>query len=166
MTVPEVVMFSVVFAVGVPSAWRNPTAAALVIAWIAGRVIYLVTGDIMPLAYYPFLDVFVIAVVMAKKEYRNQQPYRGFWHQLACILLERSPADRVILLIFAAQWCFYLAPLHQYYVWWSLWTLTIAQFLAAGLESFSIYRRDLGAASDTPADPGALLVAYESRGYG
>lgn len=118
MSTPALIMWAVVFAVGVPAAWLNPTAAALVLAKISGWAIYKITGDNLPVEYYLFPDVFVIAMIMAK--------------------YERSVPDRIVLLIFPIMWCLYLAPLHPFYVWWSLWALVIAQFLAAGADSFLI----------------------------
>lgn len=146
MSTPALIMWAVVFAVGVPSAWRNPTAAALVLAKIAGWAIYKITGDNLPVEYYLFPDIFVIAVIMAK--------------------YERSVPDRIVLLIFPIMWCLYLAPLHPFYVWWSLYYLVLAQFFAAGWESFSTYRRGHRAASDKPENTGTLLVVYGSGGYG
>lgn len=146
MTIPQLIIWAVVFGIGVPSAWRNPTAAALVIAWLAGEAIYRITGDNLAVQFYLFPDIFVIAMIMAK--------------------LERSAADRVILAIYPVCWVFYVAAVEPVTKWYLLWGLTIAQFLAAGWESFSLYRRSHRAASDKPDNPGTLLVAYGSGGYG
>jgi hypothetical protein len=141
MSIHALLLWGIVFAVGIPSAWRNPTAAALVICKIAGWAIYRITGDSLPVEYYLYPDLFVLAVIYAKHEHACYYPYRGFWHQLACVLLERSPADRVVVLIFPVMWTLYVAPIDPYYVWWSLYYLVIAQFLAAGWESFARFRR-------------------------
>lgn len=146
MTIPQLIMWAVIFGIGVPSAWRNPTAAALVISWLTGEVIYAITGDGLAVEFYLFPDIFVIAMVMAKDV--------------------RSVADRIVLSIYPICWVLYVADVHPFYKWYLLWGLTISQFLAVGWESFSIYRRSLHAASDTPDNPGALLVAYEGGGYG
>lgn len=168
MTLPEIVMWTVVAVVGVPSMWRNPTAAALVLAWLAGQGIYLVTGDNLPVEYYVFPDAVVIAVIASKFEWCNLAPYRGLWHQLSCLLLERSPADRIVLAIFPLMWLLYLSPLDPFHTWYALWGLVLAQFVAAGIEAFQSYRRGADAA-DQPDEPGALLIAYRggrTRGYG
>lgn len=188
MSFPAIIMYLVVACIGLPAAFRNPTAAALVMAWVASEAMFLVTGDSLPIEYYPFLDVFVIAVIMAKHEYCNQRPYRGTWHQLKCLLLERSPADRVVLLIFPVMWGLYIAPIHPYYLWYALWFLCIAQFVSAGAEALSRYlkarrkvdmpiidrhlvvipfkRRGADAVRTTPDLSGALLTAYRGGGGG
>lgn len=163
MPIPALIMWAVVFAVGVPSAWRNPTAAALVVAKIAGWGIYKITGDNLPVEYYLFPDIFVLAVIFAKQEFCNQRPYRNTWHQLKCVLLERSPADRIVMLLFVLCWFVYIADMHPFHQWWSLWGITIAQFFAAWAESFNSYRRDADAADCPPEDSGTLLVAYGGR---
>lgn len=159
MTLPELVIWLVVAVVGIPSAWRNPTAAALVLAWFAGQGFYLVTGDNLPVEFYLFPDVTVIAVIMAKHEHCNLAPYRGTLHQLKCLLLERAPADRIILLIFPICWGLYVADIDPFYKWYALWGLSITQFLTAGVEAFLSYRRDAEAAA-SPPHQGSLLVAH------
>lgn len=141
MSLPEIIIWLVVAAVGIPSAWRNPTAAALVLAWLFGQVYFVIAGRNIPVELYAFPDIFVLAVIFAKREWCNQQPYRSTWHQLQCVLFERSPADRAIMLIFLGMWCVYIAGLHPYYEWMLLWALAIAQFLLAGAESFFLFRR-------------------------
>lgn len=186
------IMWGVVFAIGIPCAWRNPTAAALVIAKIAGWGYYQITADNLPVEFYLFPDIFVLAVIMAKQEHCNRQPYRNGLDRLKCILLERSPADRAVMLAFMACWLLYAAPIHDYYRWWSLWGLTVLQFLFAGAESLEIFwrrraarvvptpiidrhlkviqfpvqRRDADAVRITPEPSGALLTAYRGGGGG
>lgn len=164
MTFPEIVMIGVVAVVGVP-AYRNPTAAALVVAWVGGQVIYLITGDNLPVQYYPFPDIFVVAVIMAKREYRSCRPYRGTWHQFKCLLLERSPADRAVILAFVVCWIFYVAPIHDFYRWWVLWSLTILQFLFASAESLEMFWRRLAVRkSVTPIiDRHLVVVPFQRR---
>lgn len=159
-------MWAVVLAVGVPSARGNPTAAALVLAKLAGWGWYQITGDNLPTSFYLFPDILVVAVIFSKPSYQPCDRYRSAWHQAKCLVLERSPSDRAVLLIFLVMWCIYVSDLHPYHVWWSLYWLVIIQFLAAGLEALSLYRREPNAAGDTPDNPGALLVAYGGRGYG
>lgn len=145
---PALIMWAVVFCIGVPSGWRNPTAAALVIAKIAGWGWYQISGDNLPVDFYIFPDIMVLAVIMAKPEWCNLQPYRNVWHQLQCVLLERSHADRIVMVTFVIMWGIYVMDLHPYYKWWALYWLVIAQFLAAGWEAFS--PRPCKAVSDRP----------------
>lgn len=134
-------MWAVALLIGIPSAWRNPTSAALVIGWAVSEGIYLITGDGLAIEFYPFLDVFVLAVILAKVEHCNLRPYRSIWHCLACVLLERSPADRFIMLTYLLVWPLYVVPIDPFYQYWGLWIIAVAQFLAAGCESVSISRR-------------------------
>jgi hypothetical protein len=167
MSTPALIMWAVVLLVGVPSAWRNPTAAALVLCWIFGEVVFVLTGNSLPVKYYAYPDIFVIAVIFAKGAYQCQYPYRSLWHQLECIVLERSPADRVVMLIFPVMWALYISALHPYYLWYALWGLTIVQFLAAGWEAFSSNRRAPKAVSDAPDIPfGSEYRFARARGYG
>ena len=82
MSTPAVIMWAIVLLVGVPAAWRNPTAAALVLCWIAGEAIVAITGNSLPVEYYLYPDLFVLAMIFAKREAYNLRPYRGTWHQL------------------------------------------------------------------------------------
>lgn len=165
LTTPEIVIWAVVLAVSVSFLkGGNLTAGALVMAWIFGQVVYLITGNDLPVEYYAYPDIFVIAVIFAKPEWCNLRPYRSAWHQLQCIILERSPADRIVLLIFPVMWVLYAAAVHPFYKWWSLYFLCIAQLLAAGWESFILYRRDADAVVRKPETPGTLLVAYPAGG--
>lgn len=166
MSTPAIIMWAVVMLIGVPAGWRNPTAAALVLSWIFGEVVAMVTGNNLPVEYYLYPDLFVLAVIMIKPERCNLRPCRSILAQLKCILLERSLADRIIMLIFPAMWVIYTIQ-SPYYKWWALWTLAIIQFLAAGAEALchsSIIRRH-AEVTDRPSDnPDALLVAHHGGG--
>lgn len=166
MTLPELIMWATVLGVGLPAAWWNPTSGALVIAWLAGQGYYLVTGDNLPLEIYLFPDIAVIAIIMSKREDCTLAPYRSTLYQLRCLLLERSRADRVVLVIFPVAWILYVAAIHPYHKWMMLWALCVTQFLAAGWEALLSYRRDADAVSRHPEDTGHLLIAYRGRGYG
>jgi hypothetical protein len=167
VTIPELVMWATVLFVGIPSAWRNPTAAALVMAWFAGQAFYLVTGNNLPTEFYPFTDIFVLAVIFSKPEICNLAPYRSVPHQMICIVLERSHADRIVMLIFPLMWLAYAADIGEFSRWYALWGLCLVQFAAAGIEAFHSRRR-YADADDRPDEPGALLIAYQgaTRGYG
>lgn len=146
MTIPAIIMFGVVFAVGIPSALRNPTALALVIAWMAAEAWGLGAGDSLPVQFYPFLDIFVIAMIMAKDE--------------------RSVPDRFVLLVFPICWALYVANVHPFYKWYLLWGLTIAQFLAAGWDAFSSSRRVTAVRDPSETTSGDLFRLAWGRGYG
>lgn len=164
MTLPHGIMWLVIVLVGIPSAWRNPTSAALVLCWIAGETVFVLTGDSLPVQFYIFPDLFVIAVIYAKPDYRPCPEYRGTLHQLKCLITERSPADRAVLAVFLLMWALYVSTLHDYYRWWLLWGLAIAQLLIAGIEALPLlFRRDADVANRTP-EQGPLLVAYPGGG--
>lgn len=132
------------------------------IAWIVAEAIYIVTGNSLPVEYYVFPDIFVLTVILCKAEYQCLWPYDSLWHQLKCVVLERSPADRIIMLIFPVMWALYIAELHPYYKWWALYFFALAQFFAAGWEAFSAYRRDKAAvhSSDGPSSGAEYSMAY------
>lgn len=165
MSFPALFMWLVVFAVGVPSAWVNPTAAALVISWIASEVVFVLTGNNLPVQFYLYPDLFVIAVIVAKPEWCNLRPYTGVWHQLKCILLERSLTDRIILSSFPVMWCIYVADIPAYSKWWMLYGLAIFQFLAASAESIEKYRRT-SKPPETPSVRDNVSRLAWGRGYG
>jgi hypothetical protein len=166
MLSPGQILCAVVLLIGVPSAWRNPTAAALVGAWAVTKAIYLMTGNGLATEFYVFPDIAVIAIIFCKPEYRPSPDYVSIWHQLKCIVTERSPADRIVMLIYPIEWMLYVSTLNDYYVWWSLWGLSIVQFLAAGSETlFHIFHRRHAEAANHPSDyPGSLLVALPAGG--
>lgn len=132
-----IIMWAVVFFIGVPAAWRNPTAAALSISWILGEIIFLNTGNPLPTRFYLIPDLFVLAVIIAKPEPCDLRPYMNAWHQAKCMVLERAPADRVVMLIFPVMWIIYASDLSAPAKWYGLWALCIVQFLAAGFEALT-----------------------------
>jgi hypothetical protein len=139
MNMPALIMWAIVFCIGVPSAWRNPTAAALVLAKIAGWAWHRITGDSLPTEFYPFADIFVMAIIMSKRD---------------C-----SPADKAVLLLFALCWVLYIAPIHDYYRWWALYGVTIIQFLCASAESLEIFWRTRQSKKYSPIIDLHLMVA-------
>lgn len=127
-------MWTVALGVGLPSSWKNPTAGALVLCWVVSKTIFLVSGNGLATDYYIFPDLFVLAIIFAKPEICTFRPYQNTWDQFKCIFLERSVPDRIVMLIFPVMWVIYYSNIHSYYQWWSLWMLSIIQFLAAGWE--------------------------------
>ena len=169
MTTPEIIFAAVVFLVGIPSAFRNLTAAALVVAYVAVQGVYEWTGQALLIRELVCIDLGVIAAVYCKQPAYDCFPYRSFSHQLACLWLERSWADRIILSLFPAAWYFYgvADPSLQ---WWGLYAVSLAQFAAAGweaLNSFLSSREANADQSDAPESPpgaefaGAGIGIYE-----
>jgi hypothetical protein len=125
--------------------WKNPTAGALLLAYVVAEL-----G--LPIKYFTIPDIVTMAVIFAKPRYR---PCASYWDlsigaQLRCLITERTPADRFILLSIPLAWCIY-SPVLTHSQWWSLWIIAVAQFLAAGWESLqgfrashSIIRKHLG----------------------
>lgn len=138
MSWPEILIAGIVVAVGVPAAFRNPTAAALVIAWTIAQGLWLITGDNLPLRVYIMTDIAVIAVIICKP-LRYRGPYRGPWHQLQCIFSERLVWDRIVLAIFPVMWTIYILNINETMRWWLLYWLLVTQFLAAGGEALSTW---------------------------
>lgn len=148
MSTPTIIMWTTVLAVGLFAAWRNPTALALVISWALAEWVYLRTGNNLPVNFYLFPDLAVIAVIVAKAE--------------------RTTADRLVMLIFPVMWVIYLtsdATLHPYYRWFALWFLALAQFATVGCESLLTFRRSR-AASDTPDTPSGDVYRRLAWGRG
>lgn len=164
MSTPHIIMWAIVLAVGVPSAWRNPTAAALVLCWIVAEAIFVLTGNSLAVEYYAYPDIFVLAVIFAKQEHCSLKPYQNTWHQFKCVVLERSPADRLVMLIFPVMWWLYAADIGDRTKWWALWFLAAAQFLLAGAESLSKYLKSRAQSAETRS-AGEFKFGWV-RGYG
>ena len=157
-------LWAVMLLIGVPSAWRNPTAAALVGAWVFSKALFLVTGDGLAVQFYVFPDIAALAVILAKPEHCFRGYDRSWWFEFKCILLERSPSDRAVMLLFPVLWYAYVADISAYAQWFVLWGATILQVLFASAESLerfwhsrsgSIVERHLG-------DINALFVSVLS----
>jgi hypothetical protein len=160
-------MVSVVLAVAIGFFIRpTATAAALVLSWVIGEAVYLITGNNIPLNFYLFCDISVIGVIYAKPRYRPCPSFDGALHQLRCLILERCPTDRVVLAIFPLMWVAYAAEISAYAKWWSLWWLVLAQFAAAAWEVISLERRDADAANCPPDHSGPLLAVPSGGGFG
>lgn len=158
MSWEEVVFHIVVFCVGVPSMWRNPTAIALVAAWALGQAAWWLTGENLPLRLYVITDLMVVAVIFCKPDAMDCWPYDGLRSQLVALLKERCAGDRVVVTIFPLMWLTYALQMDDYYRYWILWWLAIVQFLAAGWEAFSITLRRRRKASATETPPGAFRL--------
>lgn len=146
MSVPHLIMWAIALAVGFSSAWRNPTALALVVAFAAAEA-----G--LPPEYYIIPDITTLALIFTKPRYRPCPTYWDLsaWERFKCILLERSPADRFVMLSFPMAWYFY-APVLSYSQYWALYYIAVAQFVVVCSEPlFSVAcRRNADVASQEP----------------
>ena len=157
-------MWLVVAVVGLPSAWRNPTAAALVLSYVFAEALYFFTGNGLATQYFTFPDIFCLTVIACKPAYYPRE-YQGIWEQIKCGFLGRSPADRFIMCSFPFGWYLYVCDWNPYYVYWGLYWLAIAQFLAAGAEGFATHiNRRKAAASDQLSED--VFRFSWVRGYG
>lgn len=163
MELPHIIMWAVVLAVGVPSAWRNPTAGALVLCWVVSEGIYALTGNGLAVAYYFYPDIFVICVIMAKHGPYSCPPDGNTERHLRSVLVNRTIQDYVILLIFPVMWVLYVVDLHPFYKWWSLWLLAIIQFFLAGWEAIVIQRHAAEHASRKPKPPFGFELLWGGR---
>jgi hypothetical protein len=137
MSWPHVLIYVVVIGIGLPSAVRNPVAAALVGNWAIGEFSWMVSGDNLPLTIYFMADVAVIAVICAKATWREGcRTYPSFREQIRCFGRALTLWDRwlVASYIFVA-WPIYVLTIDPWHKWWVLYWLVVAQFLMAGGEA-------------------------------
>lgn len=151
MDIPDTTMWLAVIAAGGFSAFRNPTAAALVLAWMANTAVSVRTDDPLPLWFYPYSDIAAIAIITCNGD----------------CLDDLTLADRTVLIFYPVCWLFYVSGIHDYYLYWALWAITLTQFLAVGWEAIPSIRRTR-AVSDTPDNPPGdqFQFAWAVRGYG
>lgn len=113
------VIMYVVVAFGLLAAVRNPTAAALVVAWAIPQGLWIAGGSNLPIGLFRLLDIGVIAIIFLKPE--------------------RSKWDWRIIGIFGIEWCVYSANFTDFTEYWLLWALTILQFSCAFAEAAGSY---------------------------
>lgn len=159
-------MYMVVAGLGIPAAFRNVTASALVIAWLVGEFIVLLTETSLPLSFYFMADIAVISVIYAKATKRaGNKTYPTIWKQLYCFVTDLTPWDRWVVAIFAlGMWPLYLLAIDPWWKWMGLWGLAILQFLFACAEAIASFRNDLKPRAEPPGNGFALAGAR--RGYG
>lgn len=168
MSWPSIVIYALIACVGLPSAVRNWTAAGLILSWIGAEVIYIATGDNLPLSAFFMADVGVISIIYAKTVRRvGPKFYRSTGHQLRCLVLDLTVCDRWVVGLFVlGAWPVYVLNLHPYYKWWALYLIVVAQLLIAGLEAFRPFRsRVYVRAESEPPGNGLALVGVQ-RGHG
>jgi hypothetical protein len=156
MTLPHIIMWAVALVVGVPSAWKNPTAGALVLCWVFSEGLFWLTGNNLAVAYYAYPDICAITIIIAKGIVRagdRDWPDLTVWDK--CI----------IGLFLLGAWPIYVSTLHPYYQWWALFYISIAQFLLAGGESAQAFLRSLRARSAFPPADNGLAFAGRAGGY-
>lgn len=184
-------MYAVVAGVGIPAAFRNSTALAMVIAWLSVELVYQLTGDSLPLRFSFMADIAVIVVIYAKMIRRcGAKLYSSLGEQLRCLVTDLTPWDRWIVAIFLlGAWPAYALSFDPWWKWHLLWLATISQFLLAGGEALTCFRAEkrkavtdtpiidrhmvvipfpcrVADAVRTPLPKSDLLIVEGSRGYG
>lgn len=143
-------MYCVVAGIGFPAAFRlrNMTALALIVAWLTGEIVSAKTGNPLPIVTYAVTDPLVIAAICTKATIREGcSTYPTLREQMRCMWAAITVCDRFVigLYVFAAWpvYLFYLGGIHPYYTWMMLWYVSIAQFMSAGLEVLSSWRKSM-----------------------
>lgn len=159
MSNAQLTLWVIALAVGFTSAWRNPTALALLLA-------FAVSEAGLPPAFYAWPDILTLALIFSKPRYRPCEDYWDLstWEQLKCILTERGPTDRFVMLSIPMAWYFY-APVLSYSQYWSLYYIAVAQFLVVGFEGLTFILRRPAETTSRPPFEGPLLVAYPGGGW-
>lgn len=172
MSLPELFFAAVVLLVGIPAAFRNPTAFGLVIAWALVTGMWYLGGRALLVdpEWSSFIrlviDIAVVALIYCKPPTYDCYPYRNIWRQLCALWFERSVWDRIVIAAFVIMWASYFLPLEPYEAWWLQFMLSVGQFLAAGGESLETYRIDRAANADEAAaqDTPSSSVQYAWAG--
>lgn len=135
----DIILLLGAIVVGVHSwEWRNPTAVALVLAYVAAQ------GG-LPLEYYGYSDAVVILVIMLKPS--------------------RSVFDKFILACYPAAWFFYIIDVsYSSQQWWHLFCIAMAQFIAVGIEPFAPPIRNYSVKRGDDFS-NQMLVAYPAGGW-
>lgn len=155
MSPAELLYAAVVVLVGLPAAFRNWTAAALVLSYVFMQGSYYGLGIVYPPIVSFLVDLTVIAVIYAKWPCCDLFPYRTLRAQFMACWLERSFWDRVVLVLFPVGWACYAWSADP---WWSLYWISLAQLLAAGMEAFETYRSRTAKRVTAPDPPGSLFM--------
>lgn len=155
-----IVMYAIVVGIGVPAAFRNPTALAMVIAWLSVEIVYQITGDSLPLKFSFMADIAVISLIYAKTIRRcGAKLYSSLGEQMRCMITDLTPWDRWIVAIFLlGAWPGYAVEMNAWLKWHLLWAATIAQFLLAGWEALAGFRAAKRKADPTPIINRHLVV--------
>lgn len=108
-----ILLYAVVLLWLVPAMAVHRTAIVLFVAWVAGEIYSLHTGDHLPIPLYLMTDAIAFGLIMS-------------WRA--------TLADTLVLGIYPAMWLAYLMSgvLEPRPLWWLLYALTMAQFFIAG----------------------------------
>lgn len=162
MSWPAIVMWLVVVFVGVPSARHNTTAAALVISWMAGEAIWLLTGNSLPLSFYFMSDVAVVAIIYAKAVNSIGPRPCTATDFVRCL----TAFDRWIVASFLlGVWPLYVLNIDARSKWFLLWGLVIAQFLLASAEAIQQLRFVSRSRAKPVNNGNGLALAGRLEGY-
>jgi hypothetical protein len=162
MSWPAIVMWLVVVFVGVPSARVNFTAFVLVISWMTGEAVWLVTGNSLPLSFYFMSDVAVIALIYAKAINNAGTKACSMADFVTCL----TAFDRWIVAIFLlGVWPLYVLNIDARSKWFLLWGLVIAQFLLASAEAIQKLRYNSRSRAAPEHQGNGLALAGRLEGY-
>lgn len=128
MSIPQAIMWCVV-ALGVLASVRNPTAAALVVAWAVPQASWMQGGSNLPIDLYRFTDLCAASIIFLKVA--TVQP-KARW-------------DWLVISIYAVMWAVYDFPMAERTRWFTLMALALLQFAAAiteAAESYHSLKRD------------------------
>lgn len=171
MTFAEILMLATVAIVAFPLwSWHNPTAWGLALSYLVCRGAWWLFGLSLSASLCLLLDLTVIALIYAKQPVCDLFPYTTGGEQAKALWLERSICDRIILALFPLVWIGYFAPMSEYHAWWWGYWISLAQLVAAGIESFTLFFSARAAMRDSAPEPpssGFLFAPGRgSRGYG
>lgn len=168
MTLPMYLMLAA--AVFSALSWRwNPTAAALAFAYFTTQLWWLLSGRGLDAGEMFMIDVLVVGLILCKAITRcPDMEFVDFLDQLRCFLLSPTLADRIVLGIFPLMWAVYVLRIDEHNRWWTLFALAMAQFIAAGGESLSEWRKANAPnhESDIPSSGSLRYALTRARGYG
>lgn len=164
MSWQAVTMYAAVAGLGIPAAFRNATAAALVFAWLAGETLWLATGNSLPLSFFFMADIAVISIIYAKTIKRvGAKTYPTLARQLQCLIIDLTVCDRWIVGLFLlGAWPAYVLAINPFAKWHTLWAISIIQFCLAGAEAAQSYVAHLRTrvAPDPPDSSGLAWAGF------
>jgi hypothetical protein len=164
----EFMLLLVVVFVLLPAALKNFTAFGLLLVYAGVQSTYYLTGASPPMVVQWLCDITVLAMIYMKPPSYDCFPYRSVWHLLCAVWLERSWCDRVIIACFVAGlWPAYLLldPTSATY-WWTLYWLSLTQYLVAAYAALFNWRSAKASSSETdnPSTPVSLRLSWGMAG--
>jgi len=153
-------------ALGIMFAVKNPTSGALAVNWLIGEIVWMVTGNNLPLGVYFCADVGVLAVICSKAVVREGcRTYPTLKEQIHCFrgsltLWDKLVAGGYIL----AAWPLYVITLDAYYKWWVLYAVLLLQYIFSGGEIvFNLLGDRRVSMSKPPRGSGLAYARFEGR---